>query len=76
MAISGFVLFALLVYTALMLLGKLQMRQKSLEDMRDALIIGSAVSVLLIFVGLIVLLYVQNLVRKKHVSELIQDCIT
>lgn len=68
MAISGFVLFALLVYTALMWLGKFQMRQKSLEDMRNALIAGSVVSVLIIFVGLIVLLYVQNLVRKKQES--------
>ncbi|MBQ7208253.1 MAG: amino acid permease [Lentisphaeria bacterium] len=68
MAVSGFVLFALLVYTALMWLGKLQMRQKSLEDMREALITGGVVSVLIIFVGMIVLLYVQNLVRKMHES--------
>jgi len=68
MAISGFVLFALLVYTALMWLGKLLMRQKSLQSMRDALIAGGVVSILIIFVGLIVLLYVQNLVRKKHES--------
>ena len=68
MAVSGFVLFALLVYTALMWLGKLQMRQKSLENMREALIAGGIVLILIIFIGMIVLLYVQNLVRKKHES--------
>jgi len=68
MAVSGFVLFALLVYTAFMWLGKLLMRQNSLEDMREALIAGGVVSILIIFVGMIVLLYVQNLVRKKHES--------
>ena len=66
MVISGFVLFALLVYTAFMWLGKLQMRQTSLEDMQEALITGGVVSILIIFVGMIVLLYVQNLVRRKH----------
>ena len=36
--------------------------------MREALIAGGVVSILIIFVGMIVLLYVQNLVRKKHES--------
>ena len=68
MAVSGFVLFALLVYTALMWLGKFLIRQRSLEDVREAMIAGGVVSILIIFIGLIVLLYIQNLVRKKHES--------
>ncbi|MBQ6472345.1 MAG: amino acid permease [Victivallales bacterium] len=66
MASAGFVLFALLVYTALMWHGKLQMRQESMEGMRSALVKGGVVSILIIFVGILVLRYVQELVKKKH----------
>ncbi|MBR4663038.1 MAG: amino acid permease [Lentisphaeria bacterium] len=65
---SGIVLFALLVYAALMWLGKLLMQKNTPEEMRNALFIGSIVLMLIIFVGLVVMLYIQNLVRTMHES--------
>ena len=65
---SGIVLFALLVYAALMWLGKLLMQKNTPEEMRNALFIGSFVLMLIIFVGLVVMLYIQNLVRTMHES--------
>ena len=66
---AGIVLFALLVYAALMWLGKLLMQKDTPEEMRDALSIGSIVLMLIIFVGLVVMLYIQNLVRTMHESS-------
>ena len=63
---SGIVLFALLVYAALMWLGKLLMQKNTPEEMHDALFFGSIVLMLIIFIGLVVMLYIQNLVRTMH----------
>ena len=63
---SGIVLFALLVYAALMWLGKLLFGKGSIEDVRSALVGGGSILILIIFIGLVVMLYIQNLVRTKH----------
>ena len=66
MSTSGIVLFALLIYSSLMWLAKLLMAKPDAEGMKDTLGWGGAVVIAVIFVGLMVMLYVQNLVRKKH----------
>ena len=63
---SGVVLFALLVYSALMWLGKRIYAVQSAETARSVVTVGGAVVFVIIFVGLAVMLYMQNLVRKKH----------
>lgn len=66
MSTSGTALFALLVYAALMWLGMLLEKQKNVSDLHYALYNGGAVMILIIFVGLTIMLYIQNLVRVKH----------
>ena len=63
---SGIVLFALLVYSALMWMAKLLIAGESAEQMKQALTRGGIVLMAVIFVGLAVMLYVQNIVRTKH----------
>ena len=63
---SGIVLFALLVYSALMWMAKLLTAGESAEQMKQALTRGGIVLMAVIFVGLAVMLYVQNIVRTKH----------
>ena len=63
---SGIVLFALLVYSALMWLAKLLASGQTAEEIKKSLLWGGIVLMLIIFVGLAVMLYVQNVVRKKH----------
>ena len=66
MSASGVVLFALLLYSAIMWLAKRLMAGETAEEMKTMLITGGLVVLLIVFVGLIVMLYVQNVVRKKH----------
>ena len=66
MSTSGIVLFALLVYSAFLWLAKMLIEQESLPAVHDALIGGGIVLLLIVFVGLMVMLYIQNLVRTKH----------
>ena len=66
MSTSGIVLFALLIYSSLMWLAKLLIKKSEAEEMKAALTWGGTVVMVIIFVGLVVMLYVQNLVRKKH----------
>lgn len=66
---SGIVLFALLVYAALMWLGKQLMQKNTPEEMHDVLFFGSIILMLIIFIGLVVMLYIQNLVRMMHESS-------
>ena len=63
---SGIVLFALLVYSALMWLAKLLAAGQTAEGIKKSLVWGGVVLMLIIFVGLAVMLYVQNVVREKH----------
>ena len=66
MSTSGIVLFALLVYSALMWMAKLLFSAENTEQVKKALTRGGVVLFVIIFVGLTVMLYVQNVVRKKH----------
>ncbi len=66
MSTSGTVLFSLLVYAALMWIGKLLAGKESVNEVRAALTDSGIVLILIIFIGLLVMLYIQNLVRTKH----------
>ena len=63
---SGIVLFCLLIYSSFMWLMTLLLRQDSVEKVRSTIVWSGIVLMLIIFTGLLVMLYVQNLVRKKH----------
>ena len=66
MSTSGIVLFALLVYSALMWLAKRIAAGESAAAMRNTLFSGGIILVCIVFVGLAVMLYVQKVVREKH----------
>ena len=66
MSSSGVVLFALLLYSALMWFTKLLLNKESVAEVRTALTRQGVVLFLIVFVGLVIMLYVQDLVRKKH----------
>ena len=66
MSTSGIVLFALLVYAALMWMAKLLIAGDNADQMKQALTQGGVILFVIIFVGLAVMLYVQNVVRKKY----------
>ena len=65
-SVSSVVLFALLVYSALMWMVKKLMGGQSLAEVQSFITVGSFVLIAIIFVGLVVMLYVQGVVRKKH----------
>ena len=66
MSASGVALFSLLIYSAMMWLAKRIVAGKSTEQMRSSLVWGGILLLAIIFVGLAVMLYVQNVVREKH----------
>ena len=63
---SGIVLFAMLLYSALMWFVKMVVSKKTITEIHSFLLVGGTVIMLLIFMGLGIMLYIQNLVRKKH----------
>ncbi len=65
-SVSGIVLFALLVYCAIIWFVKRIISVESTEEMRMLARPDSMLLLLIIFVGLVVMLYIQNLLRKKH----------
>ena len=66
MSVSGTVLFALLMYAALMWLGKRIMAAETLKGVQSSIKAGGIILFLILFTGLAVMLYVQDFVRKKH----------
>ena len=74
MSTSGVILFSLLVYSALLWLAKRIMAEEEIEKIRTDVVVGGIFLLIIIFVGLAVMLYVQNVVRKKH-DELERDKI-
>ncbi len=66
MSTSGVVLFALILYSALMWFAKRMVGRTSIEEVRQAMAPEGFVVTLIIFTGLAVMLYLENLVRKKH----------
>ena len=65
-ATSGVVLFSLLIYSAFLWLAKQIASKNSVTDVHYSLISGGIVLMVVIFTGLIIMIYIQNLVRKKH----------
>jgi len=66
MSASGIVLFTLVIYSSTMWFIKSLLAKDTAEEMKKTLIWGGALLLVIIFVGLMIMLYVQNLVRKKH----------
>ncbi|MBR0462659.1 MAG: amino acid permease [Erysipelotrichaceae bacterium] len=66
MSTSGIALFALLLYTVFMWLAKRIDAQESLEAVHKNIIAGGVILMIIVFIGLTVMLYVQNLVRQQH----------
>ena len=66
MSTSGVALFALLLYSALMWLAKLIDAQESIEGVHRNMVAGGTILIIIVFIGLTVMLYVQNLVRIQH----------
>lgn len=66
MSVSGIVLFALLIYSALLWLAKTLSVMTDSEAVRLMIMRGGFLVLLIIFVGLTIMLYIQNLVRSKH----------
>ena len=65
---AGVVLFTLLVYSAMMWLAKRLAAGESAEWMKQSLVWGGIVVMVIVFTGLGVMLHVQNVVRQKHES--------
>ena len=63
---TGVVLFALLLYSVLMWLGKRLMSAESVELVRDTLKLEGGIMFVVVFIGLGVMMYIQQLFRKKH----------
>ena len=68
MSTSGIAMFALLVYSVLMWFIKHLHAAESIEQVKQILVWGGIVLMVMIFVGLAVMLYIQNIVRQKHES--------
>ena len=66
MSTSGVVLFSLLIYCVLMWLAKRLVAADGLGLNRRILSSGGIVALAIIFVGLAIMLYIQNVVRQKH----------
>ena len=68
MSASGIVLFALLLYSSFMWLAKRVLTAPDAEQMKTTLTSGGVIVLLLVFAGLAIMLYVQELVREKHAA--------
>ncbi|MBR4628352.1 MAG: amino acid permease [Ruminococcus sp.] len=67
-ATSGVALFALLIYSAFLWLAKYINSRTSVEDVHSAIAVGGIVLMIVVFTGLVIMIYIQNLVRKKQES--------
>ncbi|MBQ4438275.1 amino acid permease [bacterium] len=65
MSVSGIVLFSLLIYSSLMWAAK-HIADGNGETVQNAVSTSGVVLILIIFAGLAIMMYIQNLVRKKH----------
>ena len=63
---AGVTLFALLLYSALMWLGKRLMAADSLQAVQSMLRLEAPIMLVAVFIGLFVLMHIQRLTRKKH----------
>ncbi len=65
-SVSGTVLFALLMYSVFMWFGKQLLLLDSVERVHSFLYTWGIVLMCIVFAALIIMMYIQNLVRKKH----------
>ena len=65
MSVSGIVLFSLLIYSSLMWAAK-HIADGNGETVQSAVTTSGIVLILIIFAGLAIMMYIQDLVRKKH----------
>ncbi len=65
-ATSGVALFALLIYSAFLWLAKHIDSKVNINQVHLSIVSGGIVLMVIIFMGLIIMIYIQNLVRKKH----------
>lgn len=65
MSVSGIVLFSLLIYSSLMWAAK-HIADGNGETVQNAVTTSGVVLILIIFAGLAIMMYIQNIVRKKH----------
>ncbi len=65
MSVSGIVLFSLLIYSSLMWAAK-HIADGNGETVQNAVATSGVVLILIIFTGLAIMMYIQDLVRKKH----------
>lgn len=64
-SVSGIVLFSLLIYSSLMWAAK-HIADGNGETVQNAVTTSGVVLILIIFAGLAIMMYIQDLVRKKH----------
>ena len=69
---AGIVLFALLLYSALMWMGKRLMASESVQDVRMTLRTEGSVMLVVVFIGLIVMMYIQRITRRKYEAAKLQ----
>lgn len=65
-SVSGIVLFALLIYSALLWFAKMLMAQQTIDEVRSRIVYCGIILLIIVFIGLLIMIYVQALVRKKH----------
>ena len=68
---TSVVMFALLLYSALMWLGRQLLAANTLQEMRATLDLEGSIMLGVVFIGLVVMMYIQNITRKKF-EKLIQ----
>ena len=66
MSASGIAMFALLVYSVLMWFIKRLDTAEHIPQVKQMLVVDGIILMVIIFVGLAVMLYIQNIVREKH----------
>ena len=59
-------IFALLLYSVLMWLGKRLLAEESVQAIHNTLMLEGGLMLVVIFIGLCVMMYIQRLQQKKH----------
>ena len=73
-SLSGIMMFALLLFSVLMWLGKRLLEAESIEMVKSILRYEGGLMLIVIFIGLGIMLYIQKLTQKKH-EELLKETV-
>ena len=65
-ATSGVALFALLIYSAFLWLAKSIYSKNDINEVHSSIAVGGIILMVIVFGGLTIMIYIQNLVRKKQ----------